>query len=133
MKISAVRLKPTVDLRQSLKEFVAFHNIRAGFILSAVGSLQQANLRFADRSDGQLLIEKFEIVSLVGTLATTGFHLHISLADSQGKTIGGHLLDGCLIYTTAEIIIGESEELIFNRTLDSDTGYHELEIKKRIG
>jgi predicted DNA-binding protein with PD1-like motif len=30
----------------------------------------------------------FEIVSLVGTLAVNGAHLHISISDPHGKTIG---------------------------------------------
>jgi predicted DNA-binding protein with PD1-like motif len=77
------------------------------------------------------LQDKFEIVSLVGTLSTHGIHLHISISDKDGKTIGGHLEKGCLIYTTAEIVIGVSEDFIFVRTVDENTGYKELEIQPR--
>ena len=42
----------------------------------------------------------------------TGVHLQIAIFD-QGKTIGGHQGDGCIIYTTAEIVIGASEEFNF--------------------
>ncbi len=55
-------------------------------------------------------------------------HLHIAVADSLGKTIGGHLDDGCIVYTTAEIIIGITDAFTFLRTLDEQTGYKELEI-----
>lgn len=54
--------------------------------------------------------------------------LHIALADDRGKTIGGHLQTGCIIYTTAEIIIGRVPGYIFKRTPDTETGYLELEI-----
>ena len=58
----------------------------------------------------------------------TGVHLHIAISDQEGKTIGGHLDDGCIIYTTAEIVIGANEEFNFNRPFDKQTGYLELEI-----
>lgn len=128
MKVFPLRLKPNEDLRQSLKNFANQENIKAGFILSAIGSLKQAKIRFANQSDSTLLIEKFEILSLNGTIATSGVHLHIAISDKQGKTIGGHLDNECIIYTTAEIIIGTTEEFIFNRTIDEQTGYKELEI-----
>ena len=132
MKIHAIRLKPNQDLKQSLKNFASQENIQAGFILSGIGSLKQAQIRFADQQTSTTLFEKWEIVTLNGTISNQGMHLHITIADQQGKTIGGHLDQGCLIYTTAEIIIGESENFIFSRTFDVQTGYQELEITRRI-
>jgi predicted DNA-binding protein with PD1-like motif len=131
MKTFALRLKSDRDLKQSLKDFVNANNIQAGFILTAVGSLKQAKIRFADRSESNLFQEKFEIVSLVGTLSINGIHLHISLANRDGIAIGGHLDDGCLIYTTAEIVIGENEKIIFTREIDEKTGFKELKILPR--
>ena len=128
MQIFALRLKPEQDLRQSLKSFAQEQKIKAGFILTAIGSLKQATIRFANRDTSTVLTDKFEILSLNGTLANTGVHLHIAIADQAGKTIGGHLDDGCIIYTTAEIVIGASEEFSFIRTVDEQTGYQELEI-----
>ena len=132
MKIFALRLKPDQDLKASLSNFVEKNNIEAGFILTTVGSLKQATLRFADRDQAQVFEERFEIVSLVGTLSINGLHLHIALSDRNGKTMGGHLLDGCIIYTTAEIVIGTSEDLSFLRTMDEQTGYKELDIQRKI-
>lgn len=128
MKIFALRLKPNQDLRRSLKSFAQENNIKAGFILTAIGSLKQVTIRFANQEVSTVLNEKFEILSLNGTVASTGVHLHIAIADQAGKTIGGHLDDGCVIYTTAEIVIGASEEFRFIRTLDQQTGYKELEV-----
>lgn len=128
MKIFPLRLKPNEDLRQSLKCFALEQDIKAGFILTAIGSLKQAKIRFANQDTSTVLTEKFEILSINGTIATAGVHLHITISDKQGKTIGGHLDDGCIIYTTAEIVIGTSDEYTFLRTPDPQTGYDELEI-----
>ncbi|MBV8887851.1 MAG: DNA-binding protein [Chroococcidiopsidaceae cyanobacterium CP_BM_RX_35] len=128
MKVFALRLKPDQDLRQSLETFAIERDIKAGFVLTAIGSLQQAKIRFANQSASTVLQDRFEILSLNGTLAITGVHLHICIADKVGQTLGGHLSDGCIIYTTAEIVIGTSEEFTFVRTLDQQTGYKELEI-----
>jgi predicted DNA-binding protein with PD1-like motif len=68
----------------------------------------------------------FEIVSLVGTMESGNSHLHISLSDKEGDVFGGHLKQGSIVGVTAEIVIGELENLEFTRTLDADTGYDEL-------
>ncbi|MBA3920626.1 MAG: DNA-binding protein [Nostocaceae cyanobacterium] len=128
MKILAVRLKPDQDLKEQLKNIANDEDIQAGFMVTAIGSLKQATIRFANQAVSTVLNDKFEILSLNGTIATTGIHLHIAIADSQGKTIGGHLDYGCIIYTTAEIVIGSSSDFRFTRTHDPVTGYNELEI-----
>lgn len=79
-----------------------------------------------------VLHDRFEILSLNGTLSTSGIHLHIAISNKEGKTIGGHLEHGCIIYTTAEIVIGTSEEFTFLRTVDEETGFKEIEIKQNI-
>jgi uncharacterized protein len=128
MKTFALRLKPNQDLKAELKKFVVENNIQAGFILTAVGSLKKARLRLANQKQSISLVENFEIVSLVGTLCQDGVHLHVALADSKGNTMGGHLEEGCMVYTTAEIVLGESNTYTFTRVLDPDTGFNELEI-----
>lgn len=130
LKIYALRLMPKQDLRKQLELFARQQKLRAGLILTAVGSLQKVSLRLADQKDSTVFEGKYEIVSLVGTLSPDGVHLHISLSDSTGKTIGGHLVEGCEIYTTAEIVIGEARGLKFTREQDAQTGYQELKIRK---
>lgn len=127
----ALRLHPGDDLKKSLANFVAAQNIKAGYIITAVGSLSISNLRYAGQSEGFITESKFEILTLSGTVSVQGLHLHITLADETGKTTGGHLLDGNIIYTTAEIVIGEARQLLFNRKPDAETGYAELEIESR--
>jgi uncharacterized protein len=129
--IYPLRLHPGQDLRMSIEEFAKEKNIRAGFIITAIGSLNGYHLRFANKQQGSSASGHFEILSLNGTISTNGVHLHISMADNNGKTIGGHLLEGNPIYTTAEIIIGDSPQHIFTRNKDPKTGFNELEIGDR--
>jgi uncharacterized protein len=131
MKILALRLRPGQDVGQELSRFVRANSLQASFIITCVGSLRQAALRLANRSETTIYEDKFEIVSLVGTLDAAGYHLHISLSDGQGHMIGGHLMEGCLVYTTAEIVLGEANQLVFSRPFDPETGYPELEISGR--
>ena len=133
MQVFALRLKPEADLRDSLRDFIQTRNIQAGFILTTVGSLKQAAIRFAGKSENQIFVGDLEIVSLVGTLSQDGVHLHISIADSAGKTIGGHLSQGTIVRTTAEIVIGESTAHRFSRVVDEETGYKELQVEGRSG
>ena len=129
MKTHATRLQPNTDLKKEIFSFFKSKNITAGLILSAVGSLKMVNLRFADAATATLLNGPFEILSLNGTLSIDGVHLHICISDTNGKTLGGHLLDGCMIHTTCELVIGELLNTFFNRELDPATQYQELKIK----
>lgn len=128
MHTFALRLSPNQDLKEELGAAASREGIQAGFILTGIGSLKQATLRFADQVAPCRLEQKFEIISLVGTLSLNGAHLHIALGDREGKVIGGHLLPGCIVYTTAEIVIGVTDEFTFLRRLDQQTGFRELEI-----
>jgi len=128
MKLFALRLRPKEDLKQELRKFVQTHHIKAGCVLSGIGSLEQAVIRFANQPEASLLTGYFEIISLSGTLSIHGLHLHIAIADANGQVLGGHLSDGSIINTTAEIVLAEAANLTFLRTLDSVTGYQELEI-----
>jgi predicted DNA-binding protein with PD1-like motif len=128
LSIFALRLKPGEDLKDSLEKFTQTYQIQAGFILTTVGSLQRAGIRFAGNSAPTNLDGDFEIVSLVGTLSPNGLHLHISIADRNGTVTGGHLSSGSIIRTTAEIVIGESHTHRFLRETDEQTGYLELKV-----
>ncbi|HEX8329257.1 MAG TPA: PPC domain-containing DNA-binding protein [Hymenobacter sp.] len=126
LKTYALRLKPGEDLRQQLLAFVQANRIAAGTMLTCVGSLTVATVRLANQEGPTEYRGHFEIVSLVGTLSANGSHLHLAFSDSTGRTIGGHLLDGCRVYTTAEIVVGELPALEFRREKDPTFGYQEL-------
>lgn len=128
--VYAFRLLPGEDLKESLQSFADRKDLKAAYVITCVGSLQKAHLRLAGAIEKLTWTTKMEIVSLVGTLFNGGCHLHISLADGQGNMVGGHLLEGCIVNTTAELVIGEAKGLEFYREEDSKTGYLELGIRK---
>ena len=122
----ALRLRPAEDLLASLRQFARDHGLRAAFVASCAGSAVRTSVRYANQSAATTREGHFEIVSLSGTLTADGAHLHAAFADSTGATFGGHLMEGTRIYTTAEIVLGELEEVSFAREPDSTYGYREL-------
>ncbi len=124
----SLRLLPGQDLKRALDSLVEHHNIEAACVLTCVGSLTTAVLRYANQDTAATLTGHFEIVSLTGVMSKEGSHYHICISDEQGRCYGSHLMEGCLIYTTAEIIIGCIPGVSFLRTFDPRTGYPELEI-----
>ncbi len=131
MTVHALRLLPGQDLKRAIDAFAQAQHLQAGFIVTCVGSLRQAMIRPANQPDALSRVEMFEIVSLVGTLSPDGSHLHISISDNLGNIIGGHLLEGSIVHTTAEIVIGEANNLKFSRETDPVTTYKELKISPR--
>lgn len=125
------RLKPGQDLFGEIESFVSKNKIAAGCMLSSVGSLTHATLRLANREFFTEYEGHFEIVSLNGTVSTNGSHLHISISDGDGKTIGGHLVPGCKVYTTAEMVIAVFDDVIYKREFAEDSGYEELAVYKK--
>jgi predicted DNA-binding protein with PD1-like motif len=128
MKVVPLRLQPGADLRRALDAWMAEQQEQAGCVISAVGSLSVAQLRFAGATEEMAIHGDLEILSLSGTLSPDGVHLHIAIADSSGAVIGGHLCVGSLVRTTAELVIGLLPEWRFNREVDPATGYPELRI-----
>lgn len=135
MRAHAVRLMPGTDLKAGLARLAAEHGFRAACIVTCVGSLSRARLRMpgaaGEPETYATLDEPLEIVSLSGTLGPDGLHLHIGLSRRDGVCVGGHLVEGCIVHTTAELVIGELPDVEFRRPLDSATGHNELGIQPR--
>ena len=127
------RLKSGQDLFDSIEAFVREKGIEAGCILSGVGSLTHATIRLANREFNSEFEDYFEIVSITGTVSIHGSHLHISISDGDGKTIGGHFESGCKVYTTAEIVIAAFNDVIYKREFAEDSGYDELTVYDKSG
>lgn len=125
----ALRLGPGEDLIEALHAFVRERAIDAACVLTCVGSLERAVIRLADQEQWTVYDRKFEIVALSGTLGRAGSHFHLAVADREGRMLGGHIDTGCLVYTTAEIVLGILPQLRFTREHDARTGYAELAVR----
>ena len=126
MRNYTFRLKPGQDLFDSISLFIQENQVQAGCILSGVGSLTHVALRFANQDSYVNFEGYFEIVSITGTVSIHGSHLHISVSGEDGKTVGGHLVSGCKIYTTAEIVLAAFDDVVYKREFAEDSGYEEL-------
>lgn len=125
----AIRLTENQDLKKEIIKYAEEHNIVAGAVLSGVGCVKKINVRTAKALKCIEKEENYEIVSLMGTISKDDVHLHISLSDEEGITIGGHLKDGNIVNTTCELVILELHNYEFSREFDENTGYDELVIR----
>jgi uncharacterized protein len=125
-----LRLTPGTDLRAALEAEVAARSCSAAFVISAVGSLSAARLRLAGAGDPDTLLGDLEILTLAGTVARNGAHLHMSVADSRGRVLGGHVAHGCMVRTTAEVLLLLLSDWSFNREPDPATGFAELVVSR---
>jgi predicted DNA-binding protein with PD1-like motif len=132
-----LRLSPGQDLRAALNtafvQLRAEQNTTAACIISAVGSLSRAVLRYAAEPDGTLLAEPLELITLSGTLSPDGPHLHASVATARGEMRGGHVMAGCIVRTTAEIVLAPLPGWVFTREHDAQTGFMELVARPVVG
>ena len=129
MKTYAVRLRRGMDLLQSIEKYCKDNQIKAGVILSGVGCVTKGRVRDASGVTIVDIDEPMEIVSLMGTVSEKRCHLHVSFSKEDLTVIGGHLVIGCIINTTCELVIGELENCVFDVTFDEETGYDELIVK----
>ena len=125
-QLHVLRLLPGEDLRTTLETWCKERKVEAAAVVSAVGSVSKAMIRFGGRSEGNSVEGDLEVCALSGTLSQHGMHLHIAVADAEGNTLGGHLLAGTLVRTTLEIVVHEIGGLRFLRKKDERTGFMEL-------
>ena len=128
-----LRLEPGVDLRRTLEAVPSAHRCEAAFVLSGIGSLRAASLRFAGQPGPHRLEGDLELLTLAGSIAPDGAHLHMSVADAAGAVSGGHVGYDCIVRTTAEVLIALLPAWSFARQADPRTGYAELAIVRREG
>lgn len=138
-RVIAMRLAPGCDIMKSIAQVANQHGIKSGAILSGAASLRKTVLRnprsypesfpitdkvrvFTD-IDGPL-----ELLSLSGNISTKDdgemvVHAHAAVSSGKpdGVAYGGHLVEGSIVYSTAEIILAEVEGCEFKRVMDPET------------
>jgi len=134
MKQITLRLKPGQYLREEIENIVQKENITAGAIISAVGGLENVNIRLSKLDTGEKIVKElvgpFELVSCMGTLSVNGSHIHVSVSDRSGACYGGHLKNGCEVFVTIELVILVFTDTSYTRVLDEETGFEELVSEK---
>ncbi|MGD9395195.1 MAG: DNA-binding protein [Candidatus Thorarchaeota archaeon] len=128
------RMYPGEDVLESIETVAKKQGVRSGQ-LSLIGAVSKAKLGYFHREAVEYreftVDEDVEVVSCMGNIATHEgklvVHAHMIVADEAGKCWGGHLLPGCEVSVTIELVIIETElELIRKR--DDKTGLNLLHI-----
>ena len=133
MQVLPLRLSPGQDLRAAALAALAGADGAEGvngaaYVLQGIGSLSVAQLRYAGQPEPTCLRGDLEILTLAGSLAPDGAHLHMTVADAAGRVYGGHVGAGCIVRTTAELLLAVLPEWRFSRAHDPATGFLELAI-----
>ena len=124
-----LRLEPGADLRAALEQAAGTHG--AGFVLSGIGSLADAHLRYADAPDQVCLPGPWEVLSIAGSITPDGAHLHMAVSNGDGRVVGGHVGYGNVVRTTMEVLLVLVPAWSLGREHDAATGFKELVVRPR--
>jgi predicted DNA-binding protein with PD1-like motif len=130
-KLHIFRVKPGQELYSEISGYCRGNNLTSGVVLGIIGSLQSARLSFIQelpaRYDSLDYSGPLEIVCAQGSVALKDgeivIHIHMQIS-LQEMSRGGHL-DEAVIFSTAEVVIGELDYQLSRQT-DSYTGLNEL-------
>ena len=126
MKMICRRLRRGDDLLLALQRIAREEQLELAVVLSGVGCVSRGRVRDASGVTVREIDEPCEIVSLTGTVSHKRCHVHIALSKEDLSTVGGHLLEGCIINTTCELVVAELPATAIETEFDEETGYHEL-------
>jgi hypothetical protein len=124
------------DLLETIASTAKQNNINAGFFF-LIGTLKKAVLGYY--KEGKYVpIEKagpLEIVSCMGNISVKEetelvVHGHIVVSDSEGNAFGGHVLPGCLVDATAELVLVEVESGALRREFDAQRNLYLWALEK---
>lgn len=123
------RLTKEGDLLTLLTEICRREKVDHGE-LRAIGALVRARLAYYDQIRRQYrtvaVDTPCEIVSLVGNVSLKDgepfVHAHLAVADADGHTRGGHLVEGCVVFAGEYVIQELKVSDPLERTHDEPTG-----------
>jgi len=130
MQFLPLRLRPGADLRAELEAALHQAGTDSAFVVCGIGSLIDARLRYAGKPAEATIAGPLEIVSLSGSLTRSGVHLHMSVSDASGRVCGGHVGQGNVVRTTAEILLALLPLGTLAREHDAATGFSELTVRR---
>lgn len=134
-RVVVARMQPGDDVIKTIEAVALEHKISVGQ-LSLIGAVSHANLGFFDLESKEYLsyaIDKnLEVVSCMGNISISGdgalvVHAHMVVSDREGRCYAGHLLPGCEVSVTIELIITELDYEL-TRSRDDSTGLNLLDI-----
>lgn len=139
------RIGPGVELLAGLTELIEREGLRYAVILGGAASLSQVRLRNVRLAPETWPIQDthrvftdlpgpLELLSISGNLSRRSddsIHLHAHVVVSTGgpqpgQAYGGHLVEGAVVLSTAEIAVAEVTGMAMARRMDEGTRTLEL-------
>ena len=122
------RLPHGADLGEELTVLARREGIKAGTV-AAIGAVRKATIGYYDQKEKEYREREvngpMEICSCLGNISLKNgeifVHAHITLADREGRVVGGHLCEGTIIFA-AECLIEELTGEELHRLYDDTTG-----------
>jgi len=125
-KVIFARLFEGEDLLEAITQTAKKGKIKAGFF-TLIGTLKKAEMGFFHKGQYQPIemTEPLEIVSCMGNISIKEkailVHAHITVSNQKGQVFGGHVLPGCIIAATGELVLTEAVDVELQRKLDEKT------------
>ena len=116
------------DLLEELTKVTTERNVKLGRI-EAIGAVQKARIGFYNQETRIYQFISFnhplEITNLIGNISLKDgnpfVHAHITLSDESGKSYGGHLAPGTVVFA-CEFFLEAFDGSALNRCFDEETG-----------
>ena len=126
-RVIMIRINPGVDILLGIRTAVAEHGIANGLILTGFGSVSRSHFHVVMSNEippaesYPKSEQPLDICSFNGFIIDGRVHCHIDFSDERNG-FGGHLEEGCLALTFANLAIGELQDV---RISDWDTAVDE--------
>ena len=120
------RLMENEDLLDSITSVAVEAKVSAGFFF-LIGTLKTAKLGFFHEGKYNAIEMKqpLEIVSCLGNISIKDgkvfAHAHAAVSDGEGRVLGGHVMSGCIIGVTGELVLVEAANISLTREFDRKT------------
>ncbi|MDD2774074.1 MAG: DNA-binding protein [Elusimicrobiales bacterium] len=122
------RLDKGDDLLAAIQEFCHDYQIKCG-VITALGAVDSVTFGFFDQKKRKYvktsLAQELEVLNVTGNVSIMDdkpmVHAHITVADSSGKTTGGHLMAGTRVFA-CEVFVQELVGTLKIRKADKATG-----------
>jgi len=128
------RLPEDEDLADGIKKRVEESGIKAGAIF-VIGALKHMVTGCLKEGEYKLITIEgpLEIASCMGNVAVdekgeTAIHAHLVASNEKGEAFGGHLMQGCRVGVTAELIILEAAGIKLKRVTNEKTKFRLLQL-----
>jgi len=132
-RVVVIRLEPGEDILKSIEHVVEEQSITSGHF-TLIGAVSRVHLGYFHREAHEYrdftIEEDLEIVACVGNISQLEnkyvVHAHVVASDENGRCYGGHLMEGCIVSVTIEIVITELP--VMTRAEDESTGLNLLDL-----